>query len=134
MRTFSKNPRRFIGTVALVATLALGASACGSGASKSDSDACGSGGGGGNLKTCISISDFGSSEGDAVIPAGTSVTIVCKDNSSVGIVIPKAIKGGDLGQAEWKYEGKAAARGISADYFNSVPSGLKSCDSILKRV
>lgn len=135
MSTFRSSTRRGVAAVSLIGVLALGSTACGllgGGATESDSDACGSGSGGGNLNTCIGISDLGSSSGDAVIPAGTSVSIVCKDDDTVGIVIPDGIVNADTGKAEWKYNGKAAARGIPSKYFNSVPGGLGSCDSTLK--
>jgi hypothetical protein len=135
VRSLSFNIRRGLAALATIGALALSATACGSlGGSASSSDACGSGSGGGNVNTCFSISDLGSSKGDAVIPAGTSVTIVCKDNgSSVGIVIPKGIKNADMSGVEWKTKGGgSAARGIPSSYFNSVPSGLGSCDNVLK--
>lgn len=137
MRSLSSSMRRGLAAIAATATLALSASACGmlgSNSSSSDSDACGKGGSGGNVTQCFGISDLGSSKGDAVVPAGTSVTIVCNDgNGHVGIIVPKGIVNADMSNVEWKTKGGAnAVRGISTDYFSSVPKGLPSCDSALK--
>gem|GEM_PF-3052263 len=130
--TFRNSARRGIAAAGLTCAIALISTACG-GVTKSDSDACGDGSGGGNLTTCIGISDVSTDKGDAVIPAGTSVKIVCNDgDDNVGIIIPDEIKNADTGKAEWKYNGKAAARGVPSKYFNSVPGGLRSCDSALK--
>ena len=137
MSILGSSTRRGIAGVSLVCVLALSSTACGllgGNSSESDSDACGSGSGGGNVTTCFGISDISSDKGDAVIPAGTSVNIVCKDGDNVGIIIPKGVVNSNLDNAEWATKnGVLATRGISTDYFSSVPTGLKSCDSVLQQ-
>lgn len=133
MRSLSSSARRGLAVVGLISALAGSATAC-AGIGASDSDACGKGSDGGNVSECIGVSDLSSKSGDAVIPRGTQVTVVCKDNGGgVGIVVPKGIINADMGKVEWKTKGGSnAIRGVTTSVLRGIPHNLPSCDSALK--